>query len=173
MAESRIVEGKELELKLREFSATVQSTITFFALRKAGQVVVNAIEEEIKKYDDPSTPTNISRNLAMRKATKRTRATGNPSYRIGFQGGARDNKANEGAPGGNTFYWRFIEFGTSRIAGKYPVTTATQRAAQPAATAFISAMNKKIQSTARAISKRKANRSAIQNALRELNGLED
>ncbi|WP_374987639.1 HK97-gp10 family putative phage morphogenesis protein, partial [Klebsiella pneumoniae] len=69
-------------------------------------------------------------------SSKAFRRTGDPTFRVGVMGGARqyaNTKANvrkgragksyntagdKGNPGGDTWYWRFLEFGTEHAAAR-------------------------------------------------------
>lgn len=102
------------------------------ALRKGGQVVVNAAKQNAAAIDDPATASVIKYNIAMRWNGKLFKATGNLGFRIGVLGGAKEyanTKANVRAgvagtsyttggdasnPGGDTWHWRHVEFGTER-----------------------------------------------------------
>lgn len=107
-----------------------------FALRRAAQLVTNAAKENAERLDDPASPEKIADNIALRWNGRRYKATGELAFRIGVLGGARqyaDTKKNvragkagqayvtdgdKGNPGGDTFYWRFLEFGTATSAAK-------------------------------------------------------
>lgn len=94
-----------------------------FALRKAAQVVRDAAKRNAERVDDPDTPENIAENIVERWSGRRFKRTGDLMFRVGVMGGARGyakasgevqgkGKAN---PGGDTFYWRFLEFGTEKM----------------------------------------------------------
>lgn len=101
-----------------------------FALRKAAQIVRDQAIANAEKIDDFETPENISVNIALRWSGRRFKRTGDLAFRVGVLGGAEayaDTKENRregkvgqfystgghsGNPGGDTWYWRLIEFGT-------------------------------------------------------------
>lgn len=87
-----------------------------FALRKAAQVIRDQARSNAEKIDDPRSPENISLNIVERWSGRRFRRTGDLMFRVGVLGGARarTNGGSSGNPGGDTFYWRFVEFGTER-----------------------------------------------------------
>ena len=95
-----------------------------YALRKAAQLVRDAARENAKRIDDPTSPEKISANIVERWNSRLNRRTGDLGFRIGVLGGARDysaygeittGKKATTNPGGDTFYWRFVEFGTQFV----------------------------------------------------------
>lgn len=94
-----------------------------FALRKASEIVVAAARANAAGVDDPATPESIAANITARWNGRMFRRTGDLGFRVGVLGGARGHAAASGEvagkgknnPGGDTYYWRFLEFGTSNI----------------------------------------------------------
>lgn len=92
------------------------------ALRKGANVIRNAARQNARRIDDPDTSRQILKNIVVQGGgRKRERTAGGPMVRVGVLGGARDmSKYGEfkgngsGNPGGDTWYWRLVEFGTSR-----------------------------------------------------------
>ena len=107
-----------------------------FALRKAAQLLRDKAKANARQLDDPATAQSIEKNIAERWNGGIFRRTGDLGFRVGVRGGARqygDTGANRRAgrvgdtyetdgssanPGGDTFYWRFLELGTSRQRAK-------------------------------------------------------
>lgn len=111
-----------------------------FALRKAANIVAAAAKKNALQIDDPVSAEIISKNVAIRWSSRTFKSTGDLGFRVGVLGGARTpakdpraaarRRARSGAtslddlgeiagkgkanPGGDTFYWRFVEFGTAR-----------------------------------------------------------
>lgn len=86
------------------------------ALRKGAKPMRDAARANAKQIDDPETREQIAKNIAIAAAgAKREQEAGGPMVRVGVQGGARPTSGDNGAPGGNTTYWRFVEFGTSKM----------------------------------------------------------
>ena len=82
------------------------------ALRAGAQVVRKSAVANAKKFDDSKSEEEIYKNVAI-KNTKKAKV------RVGVLGGAKKDSdktgelAGEGKdnPGGDTWYWRFLEFG--------------------------------------------------------------
>jgi HK97 gp10 family phage protein len=118
--------------KLKELSHDVKYRGGRFALRKAANLVATKAKENAKTIDDPATAEDISKNIAVRWSGRTFKTTGDLKFRVGVMGGARqyantrDNVragragasyavgGDKSNPGGDTFYWRFLEFGTER-----------------------------------------------------------
>ena len=115
------IEGLDKVLgKLEAASATVRRKAGRTALRKAGNIIVKAARLKVSQHDDPDTQQDIAKNVLIQWNNRRFKATGDLAFRIGVRGGAK-NKAgsdsfkvggNRNNPGGDTWYWRFLEFGT-------------------------------------------------------------
>lgn len=99
------------------------------ASRKAMNIVKDAARKNAKSIDDKDSPNKIWKNIVV-KAGK-TKGYEKVTMKVGVRGGARkygtnaDNRragrigrtyATGGSkknPGGDTWYWRFLEFGSS------------------------------------------------------------
>lgn len=129
----------ELSERLHSISNDMQYKGGRFALRKAANVVRDAAQKRADRLDDVSTPENIALNVAVRWSRRTFQYKGDLMFRVGILGGARqyaDTKANrrsrragkyyttsgdilvKTAPGGDTFYWRYLEFGTRYMSKK-------------------------------------------------------
>lgn len=62
------------------------------------------------KIDRSNTKENISRNITVKINSKSFNRNGIITGRVGVIGGAKKD-GDAGGPGGDTWYWRFIEFG--------------------------------------------------------------
>lgn len=131
------IEGAaELRAKLKAVSTDVKFKGGRFALRKAGQVVTTAVVGEMMRVDRESTPEQIWRNVALRWSPRFFKKTGDLMFRIGIQGGARAQNAPGNAPGGKTFHWRFLEFGTQKMPAQRNMTRAIRRTQDKVLTTF-------------------------------------
>lgn len=71
----------------------------------AASVVAKKARQEWRTMDDPNTPEQIAKQIAVRRSARTTQRTGNPTYRVGVRGGANTKKSDHA-------HWRMLEFGT-------------------------------------------------------------
>ncbi|MDG5498967.1 HK97-gp10 family putative phage morphogenesis protein [Marinobacter sp. BGYM27] len=120
--------------------ATIQDDIKYkggrFALRKAANLVRDAAKANARSINDPATPEDIAENIAVRWSSRRFKRTGDLMFRVGVRGGAKEYaKTRENArkqrvgksyptggdktnPGGDTWHWRLVEFGSETNAAR-------------------------------------------------------
>ncbi|WP_111860704.1 HK97-gp10 family putative phage morphogenesis protein [Acinetobacter sp. CFCC 10889] len=85
------------------------------ALRQGANVVRDAARSNAKAIDDPETKEKIWRNIAVQGGKSKNKDV--LVMRIGVKGGASMNQHSNASTlasmsGGNTTYWRWIEFGS-------------------------------------------------------------
>lgn len=159
----------ELMLKLKAVSRETANKGGRAALRKAAKIVLDAAKSGAQRLDDPKTSENIAKNLVIRwnrKSFKR----GDLSFRVGILGGARSTGkealrsaarrrargvpsleslgeiAGKGKlnPGGDTWYWRLLEFGTEKIPARPFMRPALANNVMKASDAFIAEYDKRL-----------------------------
>ena len=139
-----------------------------FALRKAAQVLQKQAAENAERLNDPETAEEIAKNVAVRWSGRRFRRTGDLMFRVGILGGARSSSKSavkserrrrragikslkemgelEGKgkqnPGGDTYYWRFLEFGTAKAAARPFMRPVPGQAGQKAVSEFVTQYGK-------------------------------
>lgn len=127
MADSLNIRGLDAALgKLRALRGKEQIKAVRQALRKGANIVRKDAQARAKALDDPSTTQAIHKEIVVRQGRFRN---GELSMRVGVRGGAkayvdsarnrregRVGRAYEG--GGNVYHWRFLEFGTSKMAAR-------------------------------------------------------
>lgn len=140
----------ELEAKLKKLADPKRiRNAARRSLRRGANVVASAAKRNAGYIDDPKTRNSIQKNIAVRGGgTKRERRVGGAMMRVGIRGGARNmSKYGEfkgggnANPGGDTFYWRFLEFGTSQIAARPFMRNAMAQSADQAVAAIATAAN--------------------------------
>lgn len=122
------------------------------ALRKAANVIVKAAQANAMKIDDPNTAETIYRNITTRWNGRLFKSTGDLGFRIGVAGGAQGFAAASGElkgkgkenPGGDTWYWRHIEFGTQNISARPFMRPALADNVTTAEQAFVNEYTKAI-----------------------------
>lgn len=138
---------EELQKKFKNISDDMEYKGGRFALRKAAQVIRDDAKQGAARVDDPATAENISRNIAERWSTRRFRATKDLMFRVGVLGGAGGNLSKEEItknPGGDTRYWRLIEFGTEKMPAQPFMRPAAKNAGQKAVNKFVTEYGKKL-----------------------------
>ena len=80
------------------------------AASAGARVFRDAARRNAERLDDPQSREKIARNITIQQSRRQSKAAGGIVMRVGVMGGARKVKGS-GAPGGDTYYWRFIEFG--------------------------------------------------------------
>lgn len=140
--------------RMNRLSPKVQWRIFRTAARRAMVPVRDDARRRAQAIDDPATRENIAKNLDVQVSLKRSRAVGGVVARVGIRGGAeryastrrnvRKGRAGQryatggdkSNPGGDTWYWRFIELGTSRQAAHPFLRPALEGNAQLVADTF-------------------------------------
>lgn len=123
--EVEITGADEIERKLRALAnPRLAKNAARRSARKAMAIVRDAARNNAKTLDDPSTSEQIYKEIVMQPGKSRDKNT--VVMRVGVRGGARipyTNNAQNRRSGrvgqsyqtdGRVFYWRFLEFGTSR-----------------------------------------------------------
>lgn len=84
-----------------------------FAGGKAAKIIEQAARFNAAALDDPETRESIAANLTSQFNNRLFKRTGDVGFRIGIRGGAKQDAAKgKAGPGGDTWYWRLLEFGT-------------------------------------------------------------
>lgn len=142
------------------------------ALRKAANVIAAKARDNAARVDDPLTKESISKNIVARWSNVIFRRTGNLAFRVGVLGGAisyadssenrRKGRAgrlyytpgNSKNPGGNTWYWRFLEFGTENMPAQPILRPAAQGSVDEVVSVFASEYEKSIDRAIRRAAKK-------------------
>lgn len=118
--------------RIKAFPDAMKKKGVRFAMRKGANLVAEQAKKNALALDDPETASIIAENVAVRFSNRRFKKTGAIMFRVGVLGGARnyadtrDNRRKQRVgqqyktdgsssnPGGDTWHWRLLEFGTSR-----------------------------------------------------------
>lgn len=98
----------ELSKIFKTLPQQMQRQIVVPAAKDAMDIVLKDAINRASAIDDPSTPQDISKNIALIEDTKFFEETGSTKISVGVR------KRKKGVAGGNTFYWIWVELGTSR-----------------------------------------------------------
>jgi HK97 gp10 family phage protein len=102
--------------RLRNFSSEVAKKSARNALRKAANVIKDQAVANALALNDPTTTESVFKNIRVQFASRSTRRTGDPMMRVGVLGGAKKSEQTAATnPGGDTWYWRLLEFGTENM----------------------------------------------------------
>lgn len=122
------------------------------SLRKGAAPVRKSAQDGAKRIDDPETAEMIYKNVAVRAGGARAeRRVGGAMVKVGVLGGARNMSkygefkgGGKSNPGGDTFYWRFHEFGTSQMAARPFMQPAMSQNTSKATDLFVQDFNLQI-----------------------------
>lgn len=160
---ANVIHGMDkLHDKLNALSVDIKYKGGRFALRKAANIVRDAAVKNALSVNDPKTPTEIAKNMAVRWSGRAFKSTGNLHFRVGILGGAKKyantkenvRKRRSGTlyktggdktnPGGDTWYWRMLEFGTEKMSAQPFLRKSLEQSTDPAINEFITQYNKSI-----------------------------
>lgn len=158
----RDVRLEDVLRKLRTLGPRMRRKALAASLRKGVNIVRNAAKANARRIDDPETATAIWRNIGTRTDSRAGRQRGGVVIKVGVRGGAmryantalnqRRHRVGQRYatfgdarnPGGDTWYWRFIEFGTATQDAKPFLLPALENNAQRATNAIVSELNRQI-----------------------------
>lgn len=132
--EIRITGAKDLLDRMSQLPDKLQKKGAVRASRKAMRIALNAARAAARELDDRESVEQIWRNVALQNSPRQGRQVGGVVMRLGVLGGARkygDTRENrrkqrvgrtyrtggsKNNPGGDTWYWRFLELGRKGVA---------------------------------------------------------
>lgn len=137
----------ELSERLKSISVATRQKSGRRALGAAARVVRDAARQNARTLDDPATAESIAKNITVRFSSRLFRRTGDLGFRVGVLGGAKQGENAGGIlskgpnPGGDTWYWRLLEFGTQNMAAKPFMRPAMQGSINQATEVFVRTYN--------------------------------
>ena len=151
MSEFDIKGVDALRAKLRQLAGADAQKIVRSATGAGAKVLRQAAIANVQALNDPSTPEDIGKNIVQRPTPKRYARGDEVKIRIGVLGGAQAPTGNgsirttgkKPLPGGDTYYWRFLEFGTAKVAAR-PFLRPAMGQGQAAIDAFAQQMDKRL-----------------------------
>jgi len=105
----------ELHAMFKKVNGDVKRKSGRFALRKAANLVANALKLNAQRLDDPLTGRKITDNIAVRFSPRKFRRTGNLMFRVGIKQGAVLTTGCGKEASAATPHWRLLEFGTKKM----------------------------------------------------------
>lgn len=158
----RLTGADTLVDRLSKFTPKLQQAAGKRAARKAMAIVRKAAQVNARQFDDPASPQRVWKNLYLQQSRRQSKAVGGVVMRLGILGGARqyanttENRrkgrvggtyktgGDKGNPGGDTWYWRFREFGTQHENAKPFLRPALENNVQSVSSTLITELNKEI-----------------------------
>ena len=149
----------ELIKRLQKTQLEVVEKVAPRALKKAADLVADEARRRAELIDDPSSPESIAKNIIVQKSGKRQTRPDSIKYRVGVRGGGKPSdeektpaektdKPKKGKEtGGDTWYWRLLEFGTIKMEAKPFMRPAIAAKEQEAAAVFISTFKELLDKT--------------------------
>ncbi len=134
-----------------------------FAGRKAAMIIHAQAVANAQALDDPVTAQQIAKNIVVRFSNRTFTRTGDILFRVGVLGGARNyeaygevqtNKPASQNPGGDTWYWRLLEFGTETVPAKHFMRDALSSTSEKATSEFASQLDKWLDRNLKRITKK-------------------
>ena len=144
----KITGGADMLTRLSALPDKLQKKGAVRASRKAMRVALNAAKATARQFDDPESAERIWRNIASQNSSREGRREGGVVMRLGVMGGARsyantrENRrkgragatyktaGSKGNPGGDTWYWRFLELGRQGMTAQEFIVPAVMENAQ-------------------------------------------
>lgn len=139
--------------KMRNMPEKLQKSGAKRAVRAGAVVVQKAAISNAQRIDDPQTAESIPKNIAVQYSSPLSKKNGGVAYRVGVLGGAKkiyaNNRTNRrkgivgqqtSGTGGSTWYWRFIELGTSRLPARPFMRPALENNINQATSAILTAL---------------------------------
>lgn len=135
--------------KMRTLSPKLQKKGLVAAVRKGANIVRDDARNRAKQFDDPSTPKPIWREIVTRVNGRRGRQEGGVVMQVGVRGGARSEKSNRSSnasndTGSSVWYWRLLEFGTSKMAAQPFMRPALESNVYKATDAIVTELNRQL-----------------------------
>lgn len=140
--------------KMRTLPDKLQKKGLKKAVRAGTLPWVKAAKRNARQLDDPQTPLRIADNIITQFSGPLSRKSKGIAYRVGVAGGAFNKYLNTKAnrrkgqvgktredAGGSTWYWRFLELGTSRQRARPFLRPAQANNLDAATNAVVTALN--------------------------------
>lgn len=131
--EVKITGAPDIVNRMAQLPDKLQKKGAVRASRKAMRVALNAAKAAARAFDDPESAERIWRNIALQNSSRQGRREGGVVMRLGVMGGAKayantrqnvrkgragttyKTPGSKNNPGGDTWYWRFLELGTASM----------------------------------------------------------
>lgn len=138
--------------KLKSLAPKLEKKYLNSALRAGAVIIQRAAQERARAFDDPDTPKAIWKEIVIRTNAKLGKQNQGMALSIGVMGGAKkyaNTRANKRkrrvgrtyVTPGNVYYWRFLEFGTSKMKAQPFMRPAIEGNVNQASDAVVGKLN--------------------------------
>ena len=138
--------------KLKSLAPKLEKKYLNSALRAGAVIIQRAAQERARAFDDPDTPKAIWKEIVIRTNAKLGKQNQGMALSIGVMGGAKkyaNTHANKRkrrvgrtyVTPGNVYYWRFLEFGTSKMKAQPFMRPAIEGNVNQASDAVVGKLN--------------------------------
>lgn len=104
---------RQITKRFDDLGKGIRNRFTRRGLRRGAAVVRGAVRRRASAIDDPATAESIAKNVTVQSSRRLSRRD-QIGMRVGIRGGAK-KRDNVTSPGGDTWYWRFLEFGRGPV----------------------------------------------------------
>lgn len=148
------LEGMEsLRAKFKQLKGGEAQKIFKSAAGAGAKVIRLEVQKGAQGIDDPDTRENIAKNIVQRAKGKRYLPANAVGVRVGIKGGAKAQQGGKKAattnPGGQTYHWRFVEFGTKKMPAQPFMRPAMAASTDKATAAFVDRAKKRLDAALR------------------------
>ncbi len=142
-----------LRAKFKQLNGAEAQKIFKSAAGAGAKVIRLEVQRGAQRIDDPATRENIAKNIAQRAKGKRYLPANAVGVRVGIKGGAKAQQGGKKAattnPGGQTYHWRFVEFGTKKMPAQPFMRPAMAATTSRAQAAFVEQAKKRLDAALR------------------------
>lgn len=139
--------------RLKKLPYDLQKKSLRSAMRKGMNIVKKSAQQAARPLDDPKTSRQVWKEIVVRNSARLGKQHGGIAMQVGVKGGAKqyiDSSKNrkQGRVGesyegpGKVFYWRFLEFGTSKMRARPFMRPALANNVDKVISTIASALNK-------------------------------
>ena len=148
------LEGMEsLRAKFKQLKGEEAQKIFKSAAGAGAKVIRLEVQKGAQGIDDPDTRETIAKNVAQRAKGKRYLPANAVGVRVGIKGGAKAQQGGKKAAttnqGGQTYHWRFVEFGTKKMPAQPFMRPAMAASTDKATAAFVDSAKKRLDAALR------------------------
>ena len=140
--EFKIHGAEQVLRRMREFAPRLQRRGLRRSARRAMTIVRDAAKANARAIDDPNSPQQIWKHIAIAESSRQSKQVGGVVMRVGVRGGARKDMSD-------VWHWRLIELGTQKMRARPFMRPALENNANAVADKLVSELNLALDEQAR------------------------